>query len=170
MVVNGVSRWYVSQKKGTEPIGELNTRYAWIQRTAVCDNGGGETTRFGGIPVESGIKAYVYPALFGLIEETMVFCGAHQGAWIATEAERTASNLHYRKLHVEIGSEPSDEQVALAKTLLAGGLTLPWLRAFAVQTVLHESSHAIAFVGEGNALGNVSLSCPSATRRVSSCL
>lgn len=157
--------YWVSQRKGTEPIGDLDTRYAWIPRLAVCDNGGGETTRFGGVPVDSGIKAYVYPAVYGLIEETMVFCGAHQNAWITTEADRTASSLHYRNLHVEIGSEPSDAQLALTQTLLGSGIELPWLRDFAVQTVIHESTHAVAFVGDGNKLGKHTHTPPASLSR-----
>lgn len=146
---------------GAELVGKPPAdRFVWVPRTAVCDVGDGSKTRFGPVPVNSGVKAYVYNAVYGLIEEIMVFCPLHQSDWASAETDRTQSNLHYRKLHVEIGSSPSDEQLQLAKDLQGQNVNLKWLSDFVVQTLIHESTHAVAFVGsDGAKLGKFLAAC-----------
>lgn len=101
-----------------------------------------------------GIKAHTFPAAEPLVEETITFCPIYFDAWLATESTRTQSGLHYRNLHVPIGSTLTDEQVQLAQRLLnlgdfAGGTRgrgIRWLGDFLVSTMIHESTHAIGFV------------------------
>ncbi|OTB00923.1 hypothetical protein M426DRAFT_65039 [Hypoxylon sp. CI-4A] len=144
--------YWVGQSKGAPLVGP-NQGYLWIPRLAVCDAGDGATTRFG-VPVEKGISAYVYGAIYGLIEESMVFCPSKQPGWIDIENERTASGVHYRNMHVKIGEEPTDAQKTLANTLLGiDQIDIQWLSKFVTETFIHESTHAEAFVGPGNKLG-----------------
>ncbi|KAM0228613.1 hypothetical protein ACHAPO_010585 [Fusarium lateritium] len=128
-------------------------------------------TRFG-LPVGKRLNAYTYKAIFGAVEETMVFCPEYHDKWIKTESERLSSGKHYRNLHVSIGNEPTDDQKAAASVLLADPdfqngqgkekRGISWFGDFLVQVLIHESTHAEAFTGVGNALVDV-LCQPPAT-------
>lgn len=142
--------YWLSQSDATESLEEK-----WVPRLEVCalEPGNGQT-RFGAVPVNPTIKAHTFPAAEPLVEETITFCPIHFDAWLATESTRTQSALHYRNLHVPIGSAPTDEQVQLAQRLLnlddfAHGTSsrgIRWLWDFLVSTMIHESTHAIGFV------------------------
>ncbi|KAL3590843.1 hypothetical protein FPOAC2_13045 [Fusarium poae] len=117
-----------------------------------------------GIPVEKRLNAYTYKAIFGAVEETMVFCPAYHERWLKIEADRLASGTHYRNMHVGIGKKPTDEQKTSASLLLADPDFDPkskvrrgisWFGDFLVQVLIHESTHAEAFTGVGNALVDV---------------
>ncbi|OBS20069.1 hypothetical protein FPOA_11790 [Fusarium poae] len=117
-----------------------------------------------GIPVEKRLNAYTYKAIFGAVEETMVFCPAYHERWLKIEADRLASGKHYRNMHVGIGKKPTDEQKTSASLLLADPDFDPkskvrrgisWFGDFLVQVLIHESTHAEAFTGVGNALVDV---------------
>lgn len=120
----------------------------WVPRLGVCDLGDGATTRFQNpaVPVLSGVAAYVYGAIYGLIEETMVFCPAKQGAWEAYDASMIESGLHYRNMHVAVGGEPTTQQQTDAATLAGGSNNIAWFKDYLVKTLIHESTHAVAFV------------------------
>lgn len=118
--------------------------------------------RFGGVPAKPSINAYVYPAAYDLVEETMFFCPVRFDRWIATDTSRTGAGLHYRDLHVEIGASPSDAQNTAIDNLLASpdftdeqakGIT--WLSEFLTSTMIHESTHSEAFIGSGNRLSEL---------------
>lgn len=83
--------------------------------------------------------------------------------WISADTDRTANGLHYRDLHVDIGSSPTDAQKTASTKLLAEGdftgqspRAIRWLNDFLVSTMLHESTHSAAFAGVGNTLGKFS--------------
>lgn len=125
---------------------------------AICAlQDGADQTRFGPVPALPGIKAYVYGAIYGLVQETMVFCSLKFDKWTEVETSRIGSGLHYRDLHVEIGSSPTTNQKSAIEKLLAQpdfigkeGRGIKWLSDFLVSTVIHESTHAEAFVGGGS--------------------
>lgn len=106
----------------------------------------------------------MYRAIFGLVEEIMVFCPVGFDSWMATESNRLREGYHYRDLHVKIGSEPTDKQKAAAKKLM--GLSdfttgkppraTRWLSDFLVLTMIHESTHGEAFTGPGKTLSKSS--------------
>lgn len=155
----GKKIYWVNQRRGVEYGGET-----WIQRLAVCASQPGDgQTRFGGVPADPSIRAYVYRPIFPkLIGETMVFCPVRFDNWTTTETSRTASGLHYRNLHVDIGSHPTDAQKAATSRLLADAdfdeqsetpiRATKWLSDFLVGSFIHESTHATAFTGEGKNL------------------
>ncbi|RGP69174.1 hypothetical protein FSPOR_4889 [Fusarium sporotrichioides] len=181
----GALLYWVLMKSATQ-----EGRETWVLRKKVCDadpnnpdydtaddssddssdddsdggSGDGLLKRFG-VPVGEGLNAYTYKAIYGAVEETMVFCPAYHERWIKVESERLASGKHYRDLHVGIGKEPTDDQKAAASALLADPdfqegknmITrgISWLGDFLVQVLIHESTHAEAFTGVGNALVDV---------------
>lgn len=130
----------------------------WVPRFKVCalQPGDGQT-RFGNVPVDTTIKAHWVMATGkeSLIDETITFCPLYFDGWLATESSRTQNGLHYRNLHVSIDSTPTDEQLQLTQQLLAlddfaggsKGRGISWLSDFLVSTVIHESTHAVGFVG-----------------------
>ncbi|KAI1857172.1 hypothetical protein JX265_011373 [Neoarthrinium moseri] len=147
--VNGNDIYYVNQNVGGATFGTEES-YVWVPRLKVCDVGDGATTRLGGVPVDPGISAYTYTDSAPLKEEIMVFCPASLGKWAATESERSASKVHYRDLHVEMGAQPTDAQIELAKSLKPGendAENISWLSSFMAQTVIHESTHSRALSG-----------------------
>lgn len=118
----------------------------WIQRLAVCGLGDGATTRFENpaVPVLSGLKAYTYNAIYGLIEETIVFCPAKQGEWEAYDASMIESGLPYRNMHIPIGGTPTTQQATDAASIAPN--TIDWFKSNLVKTLIHESTHSVAFV------------------------
>jgi hypothetical protein len=139
----------------------------WINRAAVCPLTGlpGET-RFDGVPTLPGMKAHWFPAPGRIVEESITFCPRHFDAWIETERTRTQNRLHWRNMHVPIGSTPTADQQQLAQQLLAlpemastAQLTgVKWLAKFVVQTMIHESTHAPSFLGAVPRLSQYSFS------------
>ncbi|KAM0424912.1 hypothetical protein ACHAPT_009968 [Fusarium lateritium] len=120
-------------------------------------------TRFG-VPVGDGLNAYIYKALYGTIEEIMVFCPSYHAQWLRVDSDRSGAGIHYRNLHVDVGQEPTDAHRQAAHDLLAGSdfqnqgkRGIKWLDDFLVQVFIHESTHAEAFTGEGNTLGEAAL-------------
>ncbi|KAH6876558.1 hypothetical protein B0T10DRAFT_566774 [Thelonectria olida] len=186
---NNELKYWVLQKQATQ-----EGRETWVQRYLVCDVPADQAdydpepepdsdsdsdsdsdpndqpaghTRFG-VPVGKGLNAYTYNALFGAVEEIMVFCPDHHTRWLDFDNDRSSSGLHYRDLHVAIGEEPTTAQKEATTRLLA--LTdftvkpergIKWLGDFLVATLLHESTHAEAFTGGGNALTDVKCLMPS---------
>ncbi|KFY38199.1 hypothetical protein V494_04456 [Pseudogymnoascus sp. VKM F-4513 (FW-928)] len=158
-VSNGKTLYWINQRRGVENGGE-----AWLLRDAVCalQPGTGQT-RFGIVPANPNISAYVYPPDKTVIEETMVFCPTKFDEWTTIEASRIASGLHHRNLHVDIGSHPTDAQNAAALRLLAEPdfttnvppRSFRWLSDPLVATFIHESAHGFAFTGTGNTLIDV---------------
>lgn len=146
------------QTEGTE----MTRKEVWIPRKDVCPLERGPTqTRFGQVPAEKGIKAYVSHPHPGLVEETMTFCPAEFDRWIAFDDDRIAQGIHYRDLHVEIGGSPSEQQEGAISTILessdinaATGLSrgVMWLGNFLTATMIHESTHSKAFAGSQNTL------------------
>jgi hypothetical protein len=121
----------------------------WVLREGVCDLGDGRTTRFLNppVPVLRGVRAYVYPPLFGMLEEKMVFCPAFLAERMAIDGQQLNDGLHYRNMHVPIGGAPTQEQQNLAKRLMSvDGQNLSWFKNFLVKTFIHESTHSLAFV------------------------
>ncbi|CDM27742.1 hypothetical protein DTO013E5_8450 [Penicillium roqueforti] len=149
----GTYVYWIFQTKGTP-----NKEGIWVPYQAICAlQDGADQTRFGPVPALPGIKAYVYGAIYGLVQETMVFCSLKFDKWTEVETSRIGSGLHYRDLHVEIGSSPTTNQKSAIEKLLAQpdfigkeGRGIKWLSDFLVSTVIHESTHAEAFVGGGS--------------------
>ncbi|KAJ4186637.1 hypothetical protein NW767_012603 [Fusarium falciforme] len=116
--------YWVLQKSAT-----LDGKESWVQRKLVCDvdpddpdydsddpdsdSDDGtdeeeeEKTRFG-VPVGDGLNAYTYKALYGTLEEIMVFCPSYHAQWLRVDSERSSAGIHYRNLHVDVGQEPTD--------------------------------------------------------------
>ena len=112
------------------------------------DLGDGRTTRFLNPAVQMlrGVQAYVYQALFGLLEENMVFCPAYLADRLAFDRQQVNDGLHYRNLHVPIGGEPTQAQRDLAARLMSvDGQNVSWFKKFIVKTFIHESTHSVAF-------------------------
>ncbi|KAL4739546.1 hypothetical protein BDV11DRAFT_169960 [Aspergillus similis] len=148
----------VSRSEGPE----MNRKEVWVPRAGVCalQPGAGQT-RFGGVTVLEGAKAYVSYPIFGLVEEAMTFCPMNFDSWTTVEDDRTARGIHWRDMHVEIGEDLSDAQSTAVETLLARpeisatvshSKGIKWLSNFLVSTFIHESTHAQAFVGGTNTL------------------
>lgn len=122
----------------------------------MCDLGDGQTTRFDGVPVGTQHAQTVTLGNFDLIDESIIFCPKSQQRWMQNEEDRTASRVHYRHLHVNKGEEPTEDQLNLAQKLMdeyatKGGRTyLEWFSSFAVQVVLHEIMHTVAFSGSAS--------------------
>ncbi|KAL2683448.1 hypothetical protein Neosp_007918 [[Neocosmospora] mangrovei] len=120
-------------------------------------------TRFG-VPVGDGLNAYTYKALYDTVEEIMVFCPSYHNKWLRVDSERSSAGIHYRDLHVGVGHEPTDAHKQAAHDLLANrdfqgpeSRGIKWLGDFLVQVFIHESTHAEAFTGGGNTLGQTVL-------------
>ncbi|KAM6517575.1 hypothetical protein FSOLCH5_008539 [Fusarium solani] len=120
-------------------------------------------TRFG-VPVGDGLNAYTYKALYDTVEEIMVLCPSYHAQWLQVDYERSVASMHYRNLHVDVGQEPSDVQKQAAHDLLAKPdfhgeekRGIKCLGDFLVQVFIHESTHAEAFTGGGNTLGQAVL-------------
>ncbi|KAL2015010.1 hypothetical protein VTK56DRAFT_6533 [Thermocarpiscus australiensis] len=120
----------------------------WVLREGVCDLGDGRTTRFlnPAVPVLSNVRAYVYPSVFGMLEEKMVFCPAFLAERMAFDGQRVNDGLHSRNMHVPIGGAPTQEQQNLANRLMSvNGQNISWFKNFLVKTFIHESTHSVAF-------------------------
>lgn len=151
---------------------DLKLAYTWVPRLAVCALQRGEgQTRFGGVPVSTGIKAHFFPADSDILEESITFCPLHFDKWKEIESSRTASGLHWRNLHVGIGESPTKSQLRLTNSLMALDdfklvenqiRATKWLGDFLVSTLIHESTHASAFVDKYKTLSEYD----SAGRRV----
>lgn len=143
-------RYYLSQDS---TIGDQQS-HVWVSKSLVCrlDD---EATRFGNVP--TGNMHAITTSYGGKVNyETIVFCPSKQEGWKNYERDRTASGVHYRNLHVEIGEEPSSSQLELANQLVdeyatSSGPNLDWFSGFVVQTVMHEIMHSAAFVGSQTA-------------------
>jgi hypothetical protein len=112
------------------------------------DLGDGQTHRFLNprVPVLTNVRAYVYPSIFGMLEEKMVFCPAFLADRMAFDGQRVNDGLHYRNMHVPIGGTPTQDQQNLADRLLSvEGQNFSWFKFFLVKTFIHESTHSLAF-------------------------
>ncbi|KAL2836454.1 hypothetical protein BJY01DRAFT_238255 [Aspergillus pseudoustus] len=177
--VNG--RWYLSQRDGINLA--LGRETYWVPKVEVCSLTGvpGET-RFGAVPTLPGMKAHWLPVQKDIedtevvVEESITFCPLHFKDWIETERTRTQNRLHWRNMHVPIGSNPTPDQQQLIEQLLGlpvmsatariGGMK--WLSNFVVQTLIHESTHAPSFLGPGvTPLSEHSFSFPSRSFTIS---
>ncbi|KUI58196.1 hypothetical protein VP1G_05509 [Cytospora mali] len=141
------SIYWVSASQVTEGNGNV-----WDPLRGVCDLGDGATGRFLNptVPILTGVKAYTAGAHFGLIEEKIVFCPAYHARWEAYDATTIQSGLHYRNMHVAIGDTPTTQQATYASTLATGRRNIAWFQDFVVKTLIHEATHAVAFVTPAN--------------------
>jgi hypothetical protein len=141
---------------------EMNRKEVWVPRAGVCalQPGAGQT-RFGGVTVLEGAKAYGSHPIFGLVEEAVTFCPVNFDTWTTVEDGRAARGIYGRDMHVEAGEDLSDAQSTAVDTLLARpeisatvshSKGMKWLSNFLVSTFIHESAHAQAFVGGTNTL------------------
>ncbi|THC92884.1 hypothetical protein EYZ11_007636 [Aspergillus tanneri] len=148
------------RSQSCKPESAQSDERVWVPVRSVCAlNDEPNQIRFGLVPPDPHVKAHTSKATFNRLDEIMDFCPVFFDRWITNDTRRTQSGLHYRNLHVSIGSSPTNDQKRAAKRLVTeADFTGPepratkWLSDFLVLTLIHESTHAIAFVGEGNAL------------------
>ena len=109
------------------------------------------------MPALDGVYAQTFGAAGPLLEDSITFCPWAFNTWNTIESTRTASGLHFRNLHVDIGASPTGDQGKLVNSLLPLDDFKPiqgqfrgtkWLSDFFVSTLIHESTHARAFVGK----------------------
>lgn len=152
----GKTYYWISRAKGSNFI-DWETGAVWTTADAACDNGNGQTSRYG-VPVDRNIMAYVYPATDGVNEESMVICGVHQPVFKAWEDKLAKAGMKLDAFHVAIGSTPTATQLFMSSILMEEeAATIGWLSKAFAQTFIHETTHSEAFVGKDNRLGKLSI-------------
>ena len=164
---NGKTYYWVSRAKGSNFI-NYETGAVWTYVDGACDAGDGQTVKYGGVPVEPGTFAYVFPATDGVNEESMVICGVHQPKFKKWEDQLALDGMKLGAFHVAIGSRPTATQLFFNSILMGEvGATIGWLTKAFSQTFIHETTHSEAFVGKSNGLGKLFITASHMTNLTS---